>query len=305
MIAIFDGHYLTYRMMHVKALAELSSNGYKTGVLLGSLRSLHGFLMSFPAIREVYVVFDRGHSARRLALFPGYKNKPPLTEEEQAEYEAASFQRSVLRCSILRRLGIRPVYLDGREGDDVIRLLRDIVRGKVIVVSDDKDLLQLVDDRTSVWRPMKPELVTEKDFSTRTGVPGPKYLIWYKAILGDPSDMIDGVKGAGAKTAARAVNEIRADHPEGFLTRCAKSEDRRIRLIAEQGDIFRRNVKLIDIALERFTPDEVYQARVQAGKSVGVDLSLLPILRRFELDEISDSFASWIGPFRILRGNWR
>ena len=94
---------------------------------------------------------------------------------------------------------ITTISIDQIEADDVIAYLSSYFKQKVIVLSTDKDFLQLVSDRVSVYSPSKKKMYTPNSLFDETGIWCENFII-YKALLGDKSDNIDGIKGIGPKT---------------------------------------------------------------------------------------------------------
>ena len=101
-----------------------------------------------------------------------------------------------------KQLSVQPITtisIDQIEADDVIAYLSSYFKQKVIVLSTDKDFLQLVSDRVSVYSPSKKKMYTPNSLFDETGIWCENFII-YKALLGDKSDNIDGIKGIGPKT---------------------------------------------------------------------------------------------------------
>jgi len=199
---ILDSNALIHRAFH--ALPPLAT---KKGELVNAL---YGFLLVFlKAIREfqpeyIAAVFDTAKPTFRHKKFKEYKAKRPPTPEGLISQIPKI--KEVLKC-----FGVPIFEKEGFEADDIIASLHPpkfsekTWEGKIIIISGDLDLLQLVDEETKVYTLKKgiketvlydENLVKEKYQGLRPG-----QLVDFKALRGDPSDNIPGVPGVGEKTA--------------------------------------------------------------------------------------------------------
>jgi DNA polymerase-1 len=169
--------------------------------------ALHGFVnMLIKVIREeaadwVAVAFDPRGGTFRNRIFDGYK------ATRDAQPEDLSAQIPVMR-ELLEAFKIPLVVVDDFEADDVIATLVAQVPDDmhVTIVSTDKDLMQLVSDRVVLLDTGKDRRVGPAEVQERFGVP-PEKMLDLRALVGDPSDNIPGVKGIGAKGAAKLIDE--------------------------------------------------------------------------------------------------
>lgn len=201
-ILIFDGSHALHRSLSEPHLWEMrNKEGYRTGGIYGVLQTILKECTTFNYFPVV--IFDGHLSERRLQLHPNYKhfqekqllleNNEQLTEEQELELEHRreyNTQREALK-QLLPALGIPVIHLQEWEGDDIIYILSKMCKDSV-VVSDDKDLLQLIchneDRRCSVRRGMRDEFwdldkLKENNIDVRE-------FICCKAIVGDNSDNI-------------------------------------------------------------------------------------------------------------------
>lgn len=205
-IMIFDGSYALHRSLSVPNNFEMiNSKGKRTGGIFGVLRTIQKELKDYNYFP--IVVFDGGLSKRRLDIYPNYKKaqekallqeclEEEKTEEQLLEEEFRreySTQRNDL-IELLPLFGIPTIRLNDWEGDDIIFVLSELAKDS-IVVSDDKDLIQLIREynsdehrRCRVRRPLKDELLDMNILhETRQDI---KEYIGCKSIVGDPSDNI-------------------------------------------------------------------------------------------------------------------
>jgi DNA polymerase-1 len=172
------------------------------------------------------LVFDgQGSTINRKNIDPSYKGNRNLTRIthwevfDTKEQEKDSMAEQIDR--LIDYLQCLPVYLlsiDKVEADDVIGFLANgfsARKSKVTIVSSDKDFLQIVNQYTEVYSPVKkkyynPELVKEE-----YGVLAKNYLI-YKALLGDQSDNLPGVKGLGDKGLLKLFPMVSTEEIDGL-----------------------------------------------------------------------------------------
>jgi DNA polymerase-1 len=177
-----------------------ASDGFPTN-------ALHGFVnMLRKVIREeqpdaLAVCFDPRGKSFRHELYPDYK----ATRESQPEDLSA--QMPVAR-EIVEAMRIPILEVEGYEADDVIATLatRADEGDEVVIVSTDKDLMQLVSKRVVLLDTMKDKRIGPAGVEARFGVP-PSQVLDLRALVGDPSDNIPGVKGIGEKGAAKLLAE--------------------------------------------------------------------------------------------------
>ena len=150
-------------------------------------------------------VFDKGKCTARLALAPAYKaNRPPMPEELRVQMEPIR--------NMIRAFGWPIVESEGYEADDLIgaAATADTDR-EVLILSSDKDLSQLINERVKMLVPDRDGkgLLIRDIEATREkfGVP-PEGIVDYLSLIGDSSDNIPGVEGVGPKTAASLIAQF-------------------------------------------------------------------------------------------------
>ncbi|HQM16153.1 MAG TPA: 5'-3' exonuclease H3TH domain-containing protein [Candidatus Woesebacteria bacterium] len=209
---IFDGHAVIYRAFY--ALPPLTDpQGRVVNAVYGFSRILLAALSEFSP-DFVAVTFDHPKPTFRHQQYKEYKaQRPTMPDDLQSQIPIIKEVVSVL--------GIPQFELEGYEADDLIGTLSywldfhpDKLEAKgdilTIIVTGDKDLLQLVDQNTCVWIPGKGQgKDTKYDthlVETKIGVK-PEQIVELKALMGDASDNIPGVKGIGPKTAVTLINQ--------------------------------------------------------------------------------------------------
>lgn len=163
----------------------------------------------------IVVAFDRSKPTIRQSMFAGYhEHRPPMASELSDQVG--------LIDELLETANTQVVFADGYEGDDVIGTFAKQAQSakckaqsggelEVIVVTGDRDLLQLVNDRTRVIMLItgmtKTAVFDEAMVKEKYGV-RPSQFVDYKALIGDPSDGYPGITGIGPKTAASLLQKF-------------------------------------------------------------------------------------------------
>ncbi len=197
---LVDGSSYLFRAYH--ALPPLTnSRGEPTGAVVGVLNMLRKLIAEYEP-EYLAVVFDAPGGSFRNALYPEYKvNRPPMPDELRSQIQPLH--------DIIRAQGVPLLILEGVEADDVIGTLArraEAAGMETLISTGDKDLAQLVDDRTTLINTMSDTLTDRAGVREKFGVT-PEQIIDYLALVGDTSDNIPGVPGCGPKTAAKWLAE--------------------------------------------------------------------------------------------------
>ena len=203
-LVIIDGSSLLYRAFY--ALPPLSKNGVYTNAVFGFLRML---LSIYRTLDPEYmaVSFDKSRETFRTKMYSEYKaTRKPAPDELVPQF--------ALIKEVLRVMGVAVYEPEGYEGDDVLGTLSRRYEDSlpVYIVTGDRDALQLSDEHVTVlltrkgisqMDAMTPEAVMEKYQIT------PSQVIDMKALMGDASDNIPGVRGVGEKTALKLITRYK------------------------------------------------------------------------------------------------
>ncbi len=216
------------------------------GVLVNAVHGFSAMLMKLLADVEAHhlvVVFDAARENFRNEIYPDYKanrDEPPPDLVPQF----------ALIRDATRAFNIAQVEMEGYEADDLIATYCRQAReegAQVVVVSSDKDLMQLVGDGVTLLDPMKNRTIDVPEVVEKFGVP-PGQVVDVQALAGDSIDNVPGVPGIGVKTAAQLINDY--GDLETLLSRAEeiKQPKRRQSLIdfADQARISKRLVALDD-----------------------------------------------------------
>ena len=205
-LVLIDGHALAYRMFFALPLeAFTTKDGEPTNATYGFLRTVIDWILADNPPQYFAVSFDLGRTFRD-DMFEEYKG----TREKMPDELRLQIERIK---EVIRTLNIPILELEGFEADDVLGTVARQAKPlgvPVHIITGDRDLLQLVDDNTHVELPARgsrpPEVFDEAGVISYFDV-RPNQVVDYKALVGDTSDNIPGVKGIGAKTAAKLLNE--------------------------------------------------------------------------------------------------
>lgn len=205
-LVLIDGHAILHRAYH--ALPPLTSR-------VGQVNAVYGFtsmlLKIIGDLRPTYITvcLDRREKTFRKEMFENYQAQRPETEKEL-------INQVELTKEIISAFGIKMFSVAGFEADDVIGTLAKKAKenkeiDEVIIVTGDRDILQLVGGKVKVYLLVKgisdAVLLDEAGVEAKMGVL-PSLTVDYKALVGDASDNYKGVSGIGPKTAIKLIKEF-------------------------------------------------------------------------------------------------
>ncbi|GAB4467860.1 MAG: DNA polymerase I [Anaerolineae bacterium] len=204
-LVLIDGHGLAYRMYYAISQGLTTRSGEPTNATMGFTRTLVNLITDEQPPDYLAVSFDVG-STFRDEMFEGYK----ATREKMPE----DLQRQIARIhEVLDAFSIPVLEVEGYEADDVlgtVARLAEEMGVETVIITGDKDLLQLARERTTIQLPGRTAGEVQNygpaDVLERFGV-RPEQFVDFKALIGDKSDNIPGVPGIGEKTAARLLQE--------------------------------------------------------------------------------------------------
>ena len=198
---IIDGNSLINRAFYALPLLS-NEKGEFSNAVYGFCNILTK-LITENSPSYIAVAFDLKEKTFRHKMYDGYK-----AQRKGMPTELAS-QMPILK-KMLSLMNIKTLELAGFEADDIIGTLSKSCNIKTCIITGDKDSLQLIDENTEVWLTRKGISEIEKfDLNHLNEVYGikPKQIIDLKALMGDSSDNIPGVKGVGEKTALNLIKE--------------------------------------------------------------------------------------------------
>jgi DNA polymerase-1 len=199
---LIDGSAYIYRAYH--AIRGLSnSKGLPTNAVFGFTRMLLKLIQD-RSPEYVVMLFDAKGPTFRHERYPEYKaNRPPMPED-------LSIQIPLIK-KIVRGFRLSEFEQPGFEADDLIGTLSRMAEAagfSVIMVTGDKDFIQLVTDKSIIWDPMKDETMDQAAVRQKFGVE-PYQMVDVMGLSGDAIDNIPGVPGIGQKTALSLIQAFR------------------------------------------------------------------------------------------------
>jgi DNA polymerase-1 len=203
---LVDGSGFIFRAFHALPPLTRKTDGLPIGAVSGFCNMLWKLLVDMKAAPDapthLAVIFDHSESTFRNQLYDQYKaHRPPPPEDLVPQFP--------LVREATRAFGVPCLELPGYEADDIIAAYTCKARdagGEVVIVSSDKDLMQLVGDRVSMLDTMKNVRIGRAEVMEKFGVP-PEKVIDVQALCGDSVDNVPGAPGIGIKTASALIGE--------------------------------------------------------------------------------------------------
>ena len=203
-LVIIDGNSLINRAFYALPLLSNSKGEFSNGV--------YGFtnilIKTILDVKPKYIVvaLDYGKKTFRNNMYEGYKAKRKPTPTELKN------QFPILK-NLLEVMGIKYIEKSGYEADDIIGTISKKFNTENIIITGDKDSLQLIDDNTNVWLTKKGisevKVMDKKALLEGYGLI-PNQIIDLKSLMGDSSDNIPGVAGVGEKTALSLISTYKS-----------------------------------------------------------------------------------------------
>ena len=256
-VLILDG--LNNFLRVFAANPALNDDGDHIGGLVGFLNSL-GLLIRTHNPTRLVICFDgKGGSQRRSKVYSDYKENRRtrvklnrnLDQTADEEYDSMKVQMTKLG-EYLGYLPVTVLSMDNVEADDVIAYCaQNILKKEVVIVSTDRDFYQIVNDRITVWNPIKKQLIDKDYIHDKFNISIDNF-IWYRVLDGDKSDNIPGIPGVGLKTLQKAFpilqqeGQVSVDDIMEYIDQKEKllKVDEKIR---ESKDIIERNFDLMQL----------------------------------------------------------
>ena len=206
-ILIIDGLNTFIRSFVV--VPTVNEHGTHVGGITGFLMSIGYAIRNIKPTRVIICFDGKGGSQRRRKLFPDYKatrrvkhRMTRINEFNSVDDERVAMAQQLQRLSqYLEQLPITVMSIENIEADDAMAYISQQIypKSQCILMSTDKDFLQLVDDRVQVWSPTKKKFYGRETISEEFSIESKNFLM-YRVITGDSSDNIPGIRGAGTKT---------------------------------------------------------------------------------------------------------
>src|SRR6201981_1627317 len=245
-VFLVDGSCYIFRAYHALPPLNRKSDGLQVNAVLGFCNMLWKLLRDMPEDNRpthLAIVFDKSEVTSRNKIYSDYKaHRPPAPDDLIPQF-------SLIRDAV-RAFDLPCLEQAGFEADDLIATYARLAceRGAATtIVSSDKDLMQLVTDKVTMFDTMKDKRIGIAEVIEKFGVP-PEKVVEVQALAGDSTDNVPGVPGIGIKTAAQLIVEYGDLEQLLFRATEIKQPKRREALIehAEKARISRQLVLLDD-----------------------------------------------------------
>lgn len=258
-VVLVDGSNLF--SIHFAANTAMDQNGVPIGAIVGCLRFLSKFVAAINPQRVIIFFDGKNGSAKRRSLYKDYKSgrKPRQVIGRQIAFESPEaaannqdWQFSVLQ-ELLECLPVQIIITDSYETDDAVA---EFVKNKkryghensdVYICSTDRDFSQLLREDVFIYNPVSKSFLSTENFIDKYEISHQNWL-FYRAICGDQSDNLKGVKGFGAKTLAKVFNITGSVGLTTDSIRESTSQDNKVKKLQENLETIELNWKLMDLS---------------------------------------------------------
>ena len=287
---LLDSASLWYRAYFGMPDTLVSPAGEPVNAIRGYLDMTARLISIYRPNRIVACIEGDWRPSWRVELFPEYKANRLDAEGDEEEPDTLAPQIPIL-LDLLDAFGIPLVGVDDYEADDVMATYAVTEPGPVRIVTGDRDLFQLVDDKKKIGVVYlakgisNHDLVDRKYIEDRYSIPGDRYAL-FAMIRGDASDGLPGVRGIGEKGAAIIANAFATIED---ALQAARNEDERLtpnlrKKLIEGSDYIKIAPKIVHCALDVPLPklnlampkrpdslDEIYRLKDEYGLGASVD----------------------------------
>lgn len=239
----------------------ISSNGNPIGGAVGFINSIKKLMREAKPDRVIICWDGSGGSQKRRTVVKEYKQgRKPLRKNykiegmsEQSEKENMIWQQRIL-MEMLNEMPIMQLVLDRTEADDIISMVVQSPKyagWQKVIVSSDKDFLQLLDEETVLYRPIQKKAWTKNTVIEEYGI-SPENFVIARAIAGDKSDNLVGIRGAGLATISKRLDFLCEDKMhtlDKVYDHCAKIDSnlKFYERIVEGWDTVETNYKVMNL----------------------------------------------------------
>lgn len=296
-------------------LKAMNPSGAHVGGLVGFLRSLGYVTRIFDPTRVIVVWDGKGGSANRKNIDPNYKAQRATSRithwglyDTKAEETEALIGQLFRTQDYLECLPVQQMMAEKLEADDIMAYLakRASKAGKkVTIVSSDKDFLQLVNNNIEVYAPVKKKTFTKENIFAELKVLPTNYNI-VKALTGDNSDNLQGVKGLGIKTIVSEFPKLLSEETDleyVYKTAEQKLDGKKIfAKIIHNWDKVETNFELMNLHSTVLDDKEIHYVEEVLKEPVpklqtGAFLHLLEVDK---IEGITKNTEGWLETFRTL-----
>jgi 5'-3' exonuclease len=250
----------------------LSPNGQPIGGVCGYLKTLQKLSREVKPDRIIICWDGQDGSVRRRSQDKNYKEgrKPLRLNWENNQTEEETLKNKLWQMGRLmeymNNMPICQLMFDAVEADDIISLVcQELPDDQKVIISSDKDFYQLVNDKTIIYRPVQNEIVNRKKIVDEFGIHPNNFAI-SRAICGDNSDNLQGIRGAGLATLAKRIPFLKEEKSATFddIFQYCNEQKGNIKLydsILESKDVVTKNYKIMQLYAPSVQPSVKYTVR--------------------------------------------
>ena len=285
---LVDGSAYIFRAYHALPPLTRKSDGLPVGAVSGFCNMLYKLLTDMGDEHDpthFAVIFDYSSKTFRNEIYADYKaNRPEPPEDLVPQFP--------LVRDATRAFNTPCIEIDGYEADDIIATYARQAEeqgGEVVIISSDKDLMQLVSDRVTMFDTMKNRKIGREEVVEKFGL-GPEHVIDIQALAGDSTDNVPGVPGIGVKTAAQLIEDF--GDLETLLARAGEiKQNKRRENLVEFADQARVSKELVTLKTDTPVVDKIDDFALRP-----IDRNkLLAFLKEMEFNTLTRRVASDLG----------
>jgi len=282
-----------------------NEDGIHIGGISGSLVSLGYVIKKFKPTRVILATEGKGGSQYRKLLFPEYKANRKKSKKKKKKYNRKFYyddpeiEDKMMKLQLSRLfeyfecLPITIVQnIDYVEADDIIAyIVNSMPNSKHIIMSSDKDFLQLCSDNVNVYSPIKRILYNKENVIDVFGVPAHNLAI-YRAIDGDSSDGIPGIRGWAQKSILKYVSPLtNLDDTYNIEILFEYAKKYNIKKLLENKNIVERNYKLMQLSNTNYLSQSI---KNKIDKAVNLNLIQRLVKYKFQKMVLEDKLFTAI-----------
>ncbi len=278
---VIDGNNFLFRAFYSRRPERLV-NGFDVSNISHFLTMLRTLQKRFKA-EEILLTWDKKINCTKenfrksLVKYKGQRVETDITKKIFDNIEHIQ--------KFVDALGIRTLYPVNLEADDVIRFLSTLDGyKKTLIVSSDKDLLQLVNENTHVFMPVKDVIVNSENFESFAGV-AKKDFVMFKCMVGDVSDNVPGLDQIGPVRAKKLIEKLSEENVDVATI-----------LTQEQRSIIERNKSIMDLSMvDLLCSDEYgfYAQQMETSKKDFDESKLRSLFREYKFASFERMMLEW------------
>ena len=275
----------------------LSPNGQPVGGVVGYMKTLQKLSREMKPDRIIVCWDGKDGSTRRRIDNKNYKEgrKPLRLNWENNQTEEDTLKNKLWQTSRLmeymNNMPVCQLMYASTEADDIISLVcKELPNDQKIIISSDKDFYQLLDDKTIIYRPVQNEFVNRKKILEEFGIHPNNFAI-SRAICGDNSDNLSGVKGAGLATVAKRFPFLKEEKSATFedIFEACKT-DSKVKLyesVLSSQQLIQNNYKIMQLYMPSIPPHVKIGIR-EALDSYPKDFNKTEVRKMFMVDGMGE-----------------